>query len=92
MRTVARYQEVCPKWGKKVARNYTLTHGVDDGRHDKQCCFEITYGTGNQSPQWSSTVFTVAKQKNMTAVLAVIPDMRKEMAPPTVSSRRPSSG
>ncbi|GJS58162.1 hypothetical protein Tco_0652946 [Tanacetum coccineum] len=34
----------------------------------------------------------VAKQKNMTAVLVVIPDMRKEMAPPTVSSRRPSSG
>ncbi|GKA76742.1 putative reverse transcriptase domain-containing protein [Tanacetum coccineum] len=40
---------------------------------------------GNQSPQWSLTVFTIAKQKNMTAVLAVIPDMRKDMAPPTVS-------
>ncbi|GJV82401.1 hypothetical protein Tco_1522299 [Tanacetum coccineum] len=37
-------------------------------------------------PQCSSTVFTVAKPKNMTAVLAVIPDMRKEMAPPTVST------
>ncbi|KAF5779977.1 hypothetical protein HanXRQr2_Chr11g0466861 [Helianthus annuus] len=29
-------QEACPKLGKKVVKNCTLIHGVDDGCHEKR--------------------------------------------------------